>query len=112
MLANPDKIDLVIKTTAGVFRVYVVAEGGEWDGELESVAKKLSEKLDGAACFALDGQMHQMYPESAGMPVELVFCSVDPILPDWQNALDQIAAIYDKEHLRLVVEPLRFDRAA
>ena len=112
MIAEPDKIDLITRTADGVYRIGIYAEAGEWHGESETIAKRLTAKLDSAASFALDGQMHRMYPESVGRPAMLAFSSVEPIPPDWQSLIEQLAAIYAKEGLPLVIEPLHFDRAA
>ena len=112
MLAATDKIDLVSKTDDGLYRIFVIAEKGEWLGEAETVAALFSDKMNAAASFVLDGQLDEMHPASVGKKVEIVFCSVDPIPPDWRHVLDQFEALLAKDGLPLVIQPLHFDRAA
>jgi hypothetical protein len=110
MLRAIDKIDLYSETPARQQRLIAVIEAGEW--QLPEAKWLLQEKLNAYAIYALDGQMHQMYPDSIGKPVSIVICPVDPIPPDIAKFIDQIAAILAQDGLTVTVEPLPAAEAA
>jgi hypothetical protein len=109
MLSKLDKVDLVLEGSQG-WELVLVIEPGEWD--MSRRLWLLQEKINGYASFALDGQMHQMYPDSVGKPVSIVIRPVDPPPPDIAKFIDQIAAILAQDGLTVTVEPLPAAEAA
>jgi hypothetical protein len=109
MLVNTDKIELVVRR-GNSYRLLLIIEAGEWQGG--DAAWLLQEKLNAAASYALDGQMHRMYPDSIGAPVAIVIRPVDPPPPDIAKFIDQVATILAKDGLTVTVEPLPAAEAA
>jgi hypothetical protein len=65
------KIDLVSLAPAGdKVRLYIVSDS-PWTGS-DSQLQSLQEKVHNYVGFALDGQLVQTYPETKGLPWEIV----------------------------------------
>ncbi len=102
MLANTNKVDVISETAEGVQRLIIAVECGEWD--LPESATLLREKVDAYASFALDGQMNELYPESAGKPVSIVIRPFDPVPTHLGRLIDRLASVLKPEGLTVSVE--------
>jgi hypothetical protein len=109
MLSSVNKLDL-IGERHGTWRLILIVEAGEW--QFDDSMFLIQEKLNAYAIYALDGQMHRMYPDSVGKPVSIVIRPVEPPPPDIAKFIDQIAAILAKDGLTVTVEPLPAAEAA
>jgi uncharacterized protein DUF6572 len=69
-LLDPEKIDLVTQDSSGGANLYVVQDQ-PWIGS-EAETESLEQKLRTYANFALEGQMHEMYPELRGQPWKII----------------------------------------
>jgi hypothetical protein len=69
-LFDPEKIDLVTQDPSGGANLYVVQDQPWIDSEAET--ESLEQKLRTYANFALEGQMHRMYPNLRGQPWKIV----------------------------------------
>src|SRR3954471_16451904 len=69
-LFDPEKIDLVTQDASGLANLYVVQDQPWIAGEAET--ESLEQKLRTYASFALEGQMHRMYPELRGRPWKII----------------------------------------
>ena len=69
-LFDPEKIDLVTQDPSGGANLYVVQDQPWVDSEAET--DSLEQKLRTYANFALEGQMHELYPELRGQPWKIV----------------------------------------
>jgi hypothetical protein len=69
-LFDPEKIDLVTQDPSGGANLYVVQDQPWIDSEAES--ESLERKLRTYANFALEGQMHEMYPELRGQSWKII----------------------------------------
>src|SRR5829696_5385370 len=69
-LFDPEKIDLVTQDPSGGANLYVVQDQ-LWIGS-EAESESLEQKLRTYANFALEGQMHELYPELRGQPWRIV----------------------------------------
>ena len=84
-LFDPEKIDLVTQDPSGGANLYVVQDQPWIDSEAE--IESLEQKLRTYANFALEGQMHEMYPELRGQPWKIILDSyVGPPAPEcWER---------------------------
>lgn len=62
-LAHPDVVDLVTHDHDKENWKLIVVETEAWDGSVDRLLQ-LQGKLNNYLAFALDGQMHRLYPES------------------------------------------------
>src|SRR6188472_2287294 len=69
-LFDPEKIDLVTQDPSGGANLYVVQDQPWIDTKAES--ESLERKLRTYANFALEGQMHEMYPELRDQPWKII----------------------------------------
>ena len=69
-LFDPEKIDLVTQEPSGGANLYVVQDQPWIDSEAE--IESLEQKLRAYANFALEGQMHETYPELRGQPWKII----------------------------------------
>lgn len=69
-LFDPEKIDLVTQDPSGGANLYVVQDQ-LWIGS-EAESESLEQKLRTYANFALEGQMHELYPELRGQPWKII----------------------------------------
>jgi hypothetical protein len=67
---DPQKIDLVTQDPSGGANLYVVQDQPWIDSE--AATNSLEQKLRSYANFALEGQMHEMYPELRGAPWKII----------------------------------------
>jgi hypothetical protein len=67
---DPEKIDLVTQDPAGGANVYVVQDQPWIDSEAETAS--LERKVHAYASFALQGQMHELYPALRGQPLKII----------------------------------------
>ena len=81
---DPSKVDLVSLTPAGDrVRLYIVSDS-PWTGS-DAQLQSLQEKVHNYVGFALDGQLVQAYPETNGVPWEIVI-DCQKGLPDPRSA--------------------------
>ena len=69
-LFDPEKIDLATQDPSGGANLYVVQDQPWIDSEAEF--ESLERKLRTCATFALEGQMHEMYPELRGQSWKII----------------------------------------
>ena len=67
---NPNTIDLVGLTADGAVQLFIVRDS-PWTGTDDEITA-LQGKIHNYVGYALDGQMHDDYPETAGAPWQVV----------------------------------------
>lgn len=72
-LFNPEKLDLVTQGQAGEANLYVIQDQ-PWIGSAAEI-ESLEQKLRTYVTFALDGQMHELYPELRGQEWRIIIDS-------------------------------------
>ena len=90
-LFDPEKIDLVTQDPSGGANLYVVQDQPWIDSEAET--ESLEQKLRTYANFALEGQMHQMYPELRGQPWKIFIDTY--VGPPPADCWEQLSAMGD-----------------
>lgn len=99
-IAQPDVVDLVSREADGSFAlVIVLTQPIATREELERLQRKLGAYL----VFALEGQMHELYPESRGTRAAIRIDSEAPVSPDLQGLLDRARVVLAEKGLDLVV---------
>lgn len=90
-LFDPDRIDLVTQGPSGGANLYVVQAQPWIDSEAET--ESLEQKLRTYANFALEGQMHEMYPELRGQPWKIILDTY--VGPPPAECWERLAALGD-----------------
>ena len=87
---DPAKIDLVSLNASGDrVRLHIVADS-PWTGSDEQL-QSLQSKIHNYVGFALDGQLVRSYPETEGMPWEVVIdCQAGQPDPRTREVLNQL----------------------
>ncbi len=100
MLAQPAVVDVVAKEKGDrEWRLVVEVEAGEW--ALPQAVHLLEEKLNAYASFALDGQMHRLYPQAQAKNVHIVIASVDPLPEPAVRLLEKVRIALRPHDMRL-----------
>lgn len=89
---DPTKIDLVAKTADGVVQLFIFRDQ-PWSGSDEELLS-LQEKVHAYVGFAKDGQLVNSYPDTAGLPWQIVIRSFvgEPDARSTQ-VIDQLAGV-------------------
>lgn len=101
MLAKPDVLDYQLAGQEGEIELVLGVEAGEW--ETPEALELLKHKADRYAQYALDGEMHQSFPDSVGKKVSITVVSVDPVPPFYQKWLDAITRVFARDGLAVNV---------
>jgi hypothetical protein len=100
MLATPAVVDVVAKEKGqSEWRLVLEVEKGEW--ALPRAVHLLEEKLNAYASFALDGQMHRLYPQALARNVNIVVASVDPLPQEAVWLLEKVRIALRPHDMRL-----------
>lgn len=112
MLARTDCVDSINRDPrTGEYELVLGVEAGEWEPRDLSLSR-FKDKIDGYARFALDGEMHQRYPESVGKPVVITVVSVDPVPAFFEKWIAAIARVYAEEGLTVSTVRVQVDDSA
>lgn len=112
MLAKTGCVDKILRDPkTGEYELVLGVEAGEWEPR-DLALSRFKDKIDGYARFALDGEMRQRYPESAGKPVVITVVSVDVVPPFFEKWIAAIVRVFAEEGLTVSTVRVQVDDSA